>query len=89
MSHNSGTRRTRKEPPGYGRTHRCAGSGPCGPGFKSRAPDQIPVQATPTCRWSSSVGPYIEGRQIVATAGQVTGFERFSEPDRDLVKTEI
>src|SRR6266566_1942704 len=22
-------RRTRKEPPGYGRTHRCAGSGPC------------------------------------------------------------
>jgi hypothetical protein len=30
----------------------------------SRPPDQIPVQATPTCRWSSSVGAYIEGRQL-------------------------
>ena len=28
VSRNSGTRRTRKEPPGYGRTHRYAGSGP-------------------------------------------------------------
>src|SRR5205814_4052767 len=31
-------RRTRKDPPGYRRTHRRVGSGPSGPGLKSRAP---------------------------------------------------
>src|ERR1700694_2092598 len=39
-------RRPHEEPPGHSRTSHGGGSGPCGPGVKSRAPDQSSLICT-------------------------------------------
>lgn len=66
-------RRTRKEPPGYGRTHRCAGSGPLGPGFNSRPPTNFEFRIGDFGRRRKSVG-----RREVTAVSQI-----FLELDRD------
>src|SRR5713226_8494130 len=74
-------RRTRKEPPGYARTQRCAGWGPRGPGFKSPAPDQFLTGFTDDYRSRANRGH----RDQNCGVGQVVKLTRRAQEVAELV----